>query len=176
LSLILFSGACSSWLSAWGFEFRVVLSAYSAAVGKEVAMAAGPPKLEGKLSSSVEPRNAVSDWTIRIGVAAFYLVFGLEKFSPAETHWVKLFQEIGAGDWFRYFTGIVEIAGSVLVLIPRTTWIGLALLSATMASAALILAVILHRAADSVFPAVLFVVLAALACSRYRSGERPTMM
>jgi uncharacterized membrane protein YphA (DoxX/SURF4 family) len=139
-------------------------------------MAAGSPKLEVRLSASVEPPNPVSDWTIRIGVAAFYFVFGLEKFSPAETHWVKLFQEIGAGEWFRYFTGIVEMAGSVLVLIPRTTLIGLVLLSATMASAALILAIILHRAADSVFPAVLFVVLAALACGRYRSGEGPTMM
>jgi putative oxidoreductase len=82
-----------------------------------------------------EERNPVSDWTIRIGVAAFYLVFGLEKFSASELHWVTLVREIGIGDWFRYFTGCVEVLGALLVLIPRAPAIGLALLSATMAAA-----------------------------------------
>jgi putative oxidoreductase len=127
--------------------------------------------LQLKLPHSVESRDPVSDWTVRIGVAAFYLAFGLEKFSAAETHWVRLFQQIGIGDWFRYFTGAVEITGSMLVLIPRTTVIGLTLLSATMASAALILAVVLHRPEDGVFPAIFGIVLAALGWNRYRSSK-----
>jgi hypothetical protein len=39
----------------------------------------------------------MSDWSIRIGI----------------------FQQIGLGQWFRYFTGAVEIAGGVLVTILR---------------------------------------------------------
>lgn len=32
---------------------------------------------------------------------------------------VKLVQEIGLGDWFRYFTAVAEITASLLALIPR---------------------------------------------------------
>jgi putative oxidoreductase len=119
-----------------------------------------------------EDRNPISDWTIRIGVAAFYLVFGLEKFSAAEQHWVTLFRDIGIGDWFRQFTGCVEALGAVLVLVPRTAVIGLTLLSATMAAAALILALRLHQVGASLFPALFFLVLAALAWNRYGSERK----
>ena len=104
--------------------------------------------------------------------SCFLLGVGLEKFSDAETHWVSLFHEIGLGDWFRYFTGVVEVSGSILVLIARTAVIGLALLWATMASASLILAIVLRRLADAAFPAIFFVVLAVLAWNRFRSGKR----
>jgi uncharacterized membrane protein YphA (DoxX/SURF4 family) len=50
-----------------------------------------------------------------------------------------------------YFTGAIEIPGGVLVLIPATVTIGLALLACTMASAALILIFVIHRPQDSVF-------------------------
>jgi uncharacterized membrane protein YphA (DoxX/SURF4 family) len=93
------------------------------------------------LAPDEEPRNSVSDWMIRIGVAAFYLVSGLEKFFRAESHWRYLFNEIGFGTWFRYFAGVVEIVGAGLALIPQTEPVGLALLAAMMGSAFLILAV-----------------------------------
>jgi putative oxidoreductase len=86
-----------------------------------------------------EPRNVIGDWTIRIGVACAFVVIGLDKFSPTG-EWIDLFRRIGAGDWFRHFTGVVEILGGLLVLIPRTALIGFALLGATMLSAAIILA------------------------------------
>jgi hypothetical protein len=38
---------------------------------------------------------------------------------PNGTEWVGLFRQIGLGQWFRYFTGAVEILGGVLVLVPR---------------------------------------------------------
>jgi hypothetical protein len=44
--------------------------------------------------------------------------------SDPESHWVNLFQQIGAGPWFRYFTGVVEVLGGMLVLILRTVFIG----------------------------------------------------
>jgi putative oxidoreductase len=118
-----------------------------------------------------EERNPVSDWTIRIGVAAFYLVFGHEKFSASELHWVTLVREIGIGDWFRYFTGCVEVLGALLVLIPRAPAIGLALLSATMAAAAMILAYRLREDGPSPLPALFFFILAALAWNRYQSDR-----
>jgi putative oxidoreductase len=126
-----------------------------------------------KLLSESEPRNVVAEWTIRAGVAAFFIIFGLEKFSddPA-SHWVRLFREIGAGDWFRYFTGVTEVLGGVLVLVPRTTLVGLILLALTMTAAALIVAFVLGHAADAVFPSVFLAVLVGVIVWHQRGRRR----
>jgi hypothetical protein len=42
---------------------------------------------------------------------------------------VKIFHQIVFGQWFRHFTGVVEILGGVLVMIPWTVTPGLALLA-----------------------------------------------
>lgn len=69
--------------------------------------------------------------------------------------------EIGFGQWFRYFTGVVEILGGILVLIPWTAMTGLALLACTMASAPLILTFLLGRPGDAVFSGGICIALTA---------------
>jgi uncharacterized membrane protein YphA (DoxX/SURF4 family) len=114
-----------------------------------------------------EPRNVFGDWILRAGIAAAFTIFGLEKLpSNPESHWLKLFAEIGAGQWFRYFTGVTEILGGVLVLIPWTVTAGLALLAATMAGAALILVFVIGRPGDSVISAGFCMALTAFWFSR----------
>ena len=100
--------------------------------------------------STVSERNPVGDWAVRGGIALFFIVFGLEKFDP-ESDWVSLFQQIGIGQWFRYFTGVVEVVGGVLVVIPRTVTAGLALLACTMLTAALLWIFVLGRPGNAVF-------------------------
>lgn len=114
-----------------------------------------------------DDRNQLSDWVVRAGVAIFFLLFGVEKFSsdPA-SHWTKLFHQIGAGEWFQYLTGIVEVLASVFVLIPRTALIGLALLGCTMATAVIIVAFVLHQPGDSIFPGIFLVILAVIFVKR----------
>ncbi len=34
---------------------------------------------------------------------------------------VALFEAIGVGQWFRYLTGSLEVAGAILLVIPRTS-------------------------------------------------------
>ena len=118
---------------------------------------------ELKLLSEADSRNAVGDWAIRGGVALVFFIFGMEKFSSTDAHWVPFFHQVGLGDWFRYFTGIVEVLGALLVLIPRTALIGLALLALTMAGAVLILIFVMGQPADSPFPGAFFVTLVAIA-------------
>jgi putative oxidoreductase len=113
--------------------------------------------------SAPAPRNAIGDWFSRGGIALFFALAGVDKFTSG---WVKLFQEIGVGQWFRYFTGIVEILGGALVLIPWTVYVGLALLACTMASAALILIFVVGHPADSVFSGTLFIALALYGWNR----------
>lgn len=115
-------------------------------------------------ATSANSRIVLVDWALRGAIAAAFLAFGLDKFRGAE--WAGLFQQIGIGAWFRYFTGVVEIVGGVLVLIPRTVTAGLWLLACTMASAALILALVIGRPGDSVIPAVFFLCLVLFWLSR----------
>ena len=48
---------------------------------------------------------------------------------------VELFERIGWGQWLRFVTAGVEIGGALLLLAPRTAWLGAGLLLATMAGA-----------------------------------------
>jgi len=105
---------------------------------------------------SSEPRNPIGEWVTRGGIALFFIWVGADKFSPG---WVKLFEQIGFGQWFRYFTGVVEILGGILVLIPWTVTLGLALLACTMASAALLLIFVVGQPADSIFSGAIFIAL-----------------
>ena len=116
-----------------------------------------------------ERRNVLSDWMFRGAIALVFVLEGTEKFSSdPHSSWVKLFQQIGMGQWFRYLTGAVEVLGSVLVLIPWTVTAGLALLACTMAAATLIVLFVIGRPADSVFPGIFFLGLAAFYWSRRR--------
>jgi uncharacterized membrane protein YphA (DoxX/SURF4 family) len=112
--------------------------------------------------SKGESKNRLGDWVLRGGIALAFVLFGLDKFPSAPAApWVKFYQEIGIGQWFRYFTGVVEIVGGTLVLIPRTAQAGLAVLGATMAAAAIILDFVIRRPVDSIVSTGFFIVIAA---------------
>ena len=78
-------------------------------------------------------RLSATDWALRAGVALVFTVFALEKLIG--TSWVRMFEEIGLGQWFRHFTGFLQLGGSVLLLAPRTARLGAALIGITMAGA-----------------------------------------
>jgi len=84
------------------------------------------------MSRTAHKLNA-TDWALRGAVALVFVVFGMEKL--VGSNWVKLFTEIGLGQWFRLFTGIVQVTGAALLLIPRTSKFGAALLACTMLGA-----------------------------------------
>ncbi len=105
-------------------------------------------------STGPELRNPITEWVLRCGIALFFVSAGADKFQPG---WIKLFQEIGFGQWFRYFTGVVEILGGALVLLPWTRTAGLALLACTMGSAALLLIFVVGRPADSIISSAIFI-------------------
>jgi uncharacterized membrane protein YphA (DoxX/SURF4 family) len=107
-----------------------------------------------------EERDRLTDWVLRSGVALVFVLFGMEKFnSRPDASWVKFFSAVGFGQWFRYVTGIVEVVGGLLVLIPRIARAGLALLAITMAAAAMIVTFRLGRPADAIVSALFFLVL-----------------
>jgi hypothetical protein len=60
----------------------------------------------------------------------------------------------------------------VLVLVPRTMLIGLAVLALTMAAAALIVAFVLGRGTDAIFPGVFLVALLGVIVWNQQSRRR----
>jgi uncharacterized membrane protein YphA (DoxX/SURF4 family) len=73
-------------------------------------------------------------WAFQILAAAQFFLTGLDKLSDAPVM-VQLFTAVGFGQWFRYFTGAVEVIGAVLLLMPRAAALGAALLAMTMIGA-----------------------------------------
>ncbi|MFL5619591.1 MAG: DoxX family protein [Gemmatimonadaceae bacterium] len=106
-------------------------------------------------------------WVLRGGVALFFVLMGAEKFpSGSGSPWVVMFDQIGFGQWFRYFTGAVEIGGALLYVVPRTCPIGAMLLSCAMLGAMAVHIVIRHSVAASLYPAVVLLAIVAVAIRR----------
>ena len=100
-------------------------------------------------------------WLPRVGVAMFFIaIVGLDKMSTnPRGPWVKTFEEIGFGQWLRYVTGALQIAGGVLFLIPRAMTFGAILLGGTMLGAVAAHVFILHTPGSAVLPGGLFVLI-----------------
>ena len=81
---------------------------------------------------------------------------------------VAMFEAMGFGQWFRYFTGLYEIAGAVLLLVPRTAWIGAAMFVMQMAAA-----VVFHVAlvGGSPVPAIVLLLVSAIILWYRRPGR-----
>jgi putative oxidoreductase len=73
-------------------------------------------------------------WALQILAAAQFFVTGLDKLGDAPPM-IQLFQTVGFGQWFRYFTGTLEVVSAVLLLMPRLAALGAALLALGMIGA-----------------------------------------
>jgi putative oxidoreductase len=73
-------------------------------------------------------------WVAQLGAAAMFFMAGFSKVS-GNPQMVGLFQAIGVGQWFRYLTGSLELIGAVLLVVPRLSGFGGALLTGVMVGA-----------------------------------------
>jgi putative oxidoreductase len=73
-------------------------------------------------------------WTMQIVAAALFLFSGTLKLSGAPMM-VQMFGAIGLGQWFRYFTGGLEVISAVLLLVPSLARFGALALAVTMVGA-----------------------------------------
>lgn len=82
--------------------------------------------------------------------------------------WIRLFDQIGFGQWFRYFTAFVELTAGVLTLIPRGSTAG-----AVLAISAMVGALIVHATVVGFGPPTIAVlVLLVLSVYVAWSGRR----
>jgi uncharacterized membrane protein YphA (DoxX/SURF4 family) len=82
-------------------------------------------------------------WAFKIIVGLVFLAAAAAKITGAPMM-VQEFKVIGLGQWFRYFTGAVEIGSVVLLLIPATSRFGALGLLGVCVGALFVQATILH--------------------------------
>src|SRR5215510_14864081 len=86
-----------------------------------------------KMETLSTPMLVVS-WICRIAASVILLQTLYFKFSGAPES-VYIFTKIGLEPWGRYASGVVELFASVLLLFPRTTWVGALLAAIVMVGA-----------------------------------------
>ncbi|MDR3470515.1 MAG: DoxX family protein [Devosia sp.] len=104
--------------------------------------------------------SVVGAWALKIALAAVFLLAAAAKLA-GHPKMVAEFGLIGLGQGFRIFTGLVEVAGALLLLWPRTAFVGALILLAVCAGAFAAQAGPLHG--DLVHVVVLALLLAVAA-------------
>jgi len=102
-------------------------------------------------------------WVTQVALAAVFLMAGGSKLAGAP-EMVSMFDVIGVGQWFRYVTGIIEVASGIALLIPSAAIYGALLLIPTMVGAIITNAFIVH--ASPVMPLLLLLGAAAVVWTR----------
>ena len=120
---------------------------------------------EPELKFVVEETRGTLDvfklWVPRLALVTLFVIIGYTKFnSDPRSEWVRIFEQIGLGQWFRYFTAVVQVTGALFMLIPRTLTIGAAMLGCTMVGAMFVDVFVAHMAVFALFP---FALLGAVA-------------
>ncbi len=102
-------------------------------------------------------------WTLSGLVALAFLGAGGAKLGGVPAM-VEMFGKVGLGQWFRYFTGLLEVAGAIGLLIPRYAFYAAVLLGIVMVGA--VIAEVAVIGDSPVPPAVLLVLSGIIAYLR----------
>ena len=104
---------------------------------------------------------------LRVILGLFFVADGVIKLTGL-SRTPQLFERIGWGQWFRYFSGCVVLVGGILILLrQRWTFLGAMLCASMVGTGALLYEFTLHR--DPTLPAaitLLTVILALMALPR----------
>ncbi|HEY6991159.1 MAG TPA: DoxX family protein [Bryobacteraceae bacterium] len=101
-------------------------------------------------------------WILAVLLAIVFLFAGGVKLLGSRAM-VQEFAQIGAGQWFRYVTGVLEVSGAIGVLIPKYRFWAALQLAAVMAGATAVNIWVLHTEPLARLTAVLLVSLLVLA-------------
>jgi uncharacterized membrane protein YphA (DoxX/SURF4 family) len=104
--------------------------------------------------------STIAIWILRVLLGLAFLAIGGAKLAGT-WYTVQFFAAIGWGQWFRYLTGLLDVAGAVLLFLPRWTCYGALLLACTVGLATVICLTLLHQ--NPAVPLALMLLAATLA-------------
>ncbi|MEM8768803.1 MAG: DoxX family protein [Pseudomonadota bacterium] len=102
---------------------------------------------------------------IKVLLTVAFIAAGGAKLAGVE-QMVATYEALGFGQWFRYLTGVIEVAGAALLWIPGFQLWGAGLLACTMLGA---IAAHLLVLGPSAVPAIALGVLAAFVAYSHRA-------
>lgn len=105
----------------------------------------------------------VALWVVQVLLAAYFAHSGISLLGDG---FVAKFDRIGFGQWLRYVTGVLELAGALGLLVPRLCGPAASGLVGVMAGAVATELFILGDTEGAVLPAVLLAVAAVVAWLR----------
>ena len=106
--------------------------------------------------------SLIALWLTQVALAVMFLMAGGSKLAGVPAM-VSLFDALGLGQWFRYVTGVIEVASGIALLVPSAALFGAMLLIPTMLGA---VAANLFLGQSPAAPLVLLLVAAAVAWAR----------
>lgn len=110
-------------------------------------------------------------WTLTIFLLITFLFAGGVKLAGNRAM-VQEFAQIGLGQWFRYFTGIIEVSGAIGLLIPRVRFWAALQIAAVMVGATFTNIAVLHLPQLAGLTAVLLALALVLAWLRRPQVEQ----
>ncbi|WP_233024336.1 DoxX family protein [Rhodopseudomonas boonkerdii] len=117
------------------------------------------------ISSAPRRWSSIGLWTARTLLALVFVAAGAAKIYGVPML-VAEFEHIGLGQWFRYLTGGLEVAGAALIIIPSTVVFGAVLLCCIMIGAVF---THLFVIGGSAIPAIVLLVLSVIVAYAKRS-------
>ncbi|MBJ6761270.1 DoxX family protein [Myxococcaceae bacterium JPH2] len=105
-------------------------------------------------------------WVLQVLFAVLFIFAGSGKLRTTPEV-VENFDKIGLGQWFRYLTGTLEMAGGLGLLIPRLSGLAALGLSGVMVGAVLTHLLVLPPAIFALGPAVFCLLLDFIAWGRW---------
>lgn len=125
----------------------------------------------GLTANEAKPRRLANTllWAAQLLLAAFFLFLAVVPKLTGSHQSVHEFALIGVGQWFRYFVGIVELAGAIGLLTPWLAGLAAVGLAADMGGATIVNATVLRNTTFGVnvwLTTILFVLVGLLAYGR----------
>ncbi|WP_367131803.1 DoxX family protein [Saccharothrix sp. HUAS TT1] len=113
--------------------------------------------------TSVRNTGNLALWALQVLLAAYFVYSGISLLGD---DFVGKFDKIGFGQWLRYVTGVLELAGALGLLVPRLCGLAALGLVGVMAGAVATELVLLNDPDGAVLPAVLLALAAVVAWFR----------
>jgi len=116
----------------------------------------GAPDLQLAIEETRGVMDVFTLWMPRIALVLAFVFIGGTKFdNNPRGEWFRIFERIGWGQWFRYCTGAMQVAGALLMLTPWTLTLGAAMLASTMIGAMIVDVVVMHAVGYALLPLIL---------------------
>jgi putative oxidoreductase len=119
--------------------------------------------MSNDLPTASGKRRLIILWTLSVLTALTFLAAGVPKLIGAPAM-VEIFVKVGFGQWFRYFTGTLEVSSAICLLIPRYAFYGAVALAAVMIGAIIAQLTVLEHSLGA--PVVLLIIAGAIAYLR----------